>query len=138
MDIKSTTQVMKIVVKAGGLGSGGLNFDSKLRRESTDVEDLFLGHIGGMDSFARGLRNVEKMTKDGDRLGKMVEDRYKGWKGDLGKKIEDHAVGFDELEKWVEEQEEKHFHQQHNNKEWPEKVSGKQEKFEIVLNEYVN
>jgi xylose isomerase len=49
MDIRSTTLAMSVVLKQGGLGTGGLNFDAKLRRESTDIEDMFIGHIGGMD-----------------------------------------------------------------------------------------
>lgn len=53
------------VVEQGGLQPGGLNFDAKVRRESTDLEDLFIAHIGAMDAFARGLRNAVRITEDG-------------------------------------------------------------------------
>lgn len=53
------------VVEQGGLQPGGLNFDAKVRRESTDLEDLFIAHIGAMDAFARGLRNAVRIIEDG-------------------------------------------------------------------------
>ena len=55
-DVGLATYIMDVVLKQGGLAPGGLNFDAKVRRESTDVEDLFIGHINGMDNYARGLR----------------------------------------------------------------------------------
>jgi len=58
-------QVMSVVIKQGGLAPGGINFDAKLRRESTDVNDLFFGHVGAMDALARGLRNAARLQQDG-------------------------------------------------------------------------
>merc|ERR1719345_249229 len=65
MDIKKTTLAMEIVIDQGGLAPGGLNFDAKVRRESSDLEDFFIGHIGGIDAFARGLRNAAKIVEEG-------------------------------------------------------------------------
>ena len=56
-DMYDCVEAMAVVLQNGGLHSGGLNFDAKVRRESTDLEDLFIAHIGGMDAFARGLRD---------------------------------------------------------------------------------
>ena len=64
-DVKKCTLAMKIVMEQGGLAPGGLNFDCKVRRESTDVEDMFIAHIGAMDAFARGLRNAARIRADG-------------------------------------------------------------------------
>merc|ERR1719473_1446381 len=87
MDIKKTTLAMKIVMEQGGLAPGGLNFDAKVRRESTDLEDYFIGHIGGMDAFARGLRAATKIVEDGTLPG-MLSARYAQWDSALGRKIE--------------------------------------------------
>jgi xylose isomerase len=62
-DVGEATMVMMSVIKNGGIAPGGFNFDAKLRRESTDVEDLFIAHISGMDTMARGLRNAVKILE---------------------------------------------------------------------------
>merc|ERR1712127_1167849 len=82
-----STYIMKRVVEQGGLQPGGLNFDAKVRRESTDVEDLFIAHINGMDNYARGLRAAAKLIEEGT-LDKMRKGRYAGF-GDtpIGKKF---------------------------------------------------
>lgn len=59
------SRLLQTVVEQGGLQPGGLNFDAKVRRESTDMEDLFIAHIAAMDAFARGLRNAVRITEDG-------------------------------------------------------------------------
>ena len=56
---------VQAIIEQGGLQPGGLNFDAKVRRESTDLEDLFIAHIGAMDAFARGLRNAVRLTEEG-------------------------------------------------------------------------
>lgn len=56
----------------GGLGTGGFNFDAKIRRESTDPVDLFIGHIGSIDAFARGLRNAAKIRQEGNALNCLL------------------------------------------------------------------
>ena len=86
MAVREATYIMLIVVKQGGLLSGGLNFDCKVRRESTNIEDLFLGHIGAMETFARGLINAERIINDGI-LEQMLKFRYSGYGEGIGKKI---------------------------------------------------
>ena len=80
----------------GGIAPGGLNFDCKVRRESTDLVDMFISHVGAMDSFARGLRIAAKMKTDG-LLDKMVNDRYKTFETRvLGKKVEKGTATFED------------------------------------------
>src|SRR6201986_3259754 len=81
-DIYLTTQCMQVVLKSGGLTTGGVNFDAKVRRESIDPEDLFHAPIGGMGAFPRGLKIPPAIRADG-RLAKFVEDRYASWDSGL-------------------------------------------------------
>jgi xylose isomerase len=74
-DLRSAVQIMQVVVRQGGLGGGGLNFDARVRRESTDPADIFHGHITSMDCFAKALRIVERMDQDGV-WARMRADRY--------------------------------------------------------------
>ncbi|KAF5956629.1 hypothetical protein HYC85_003854 [Camellia sinensis] len=97
-DIGEATMVMLSVVRNGGLAPGGFNFDAKLRRESTDVEDLFIAHISGMDTLARGLRNVAKLIEDGS-LAELVRKRYQSFDTELGALIEAGKADFEQLEK---------------------------------------
>jgi len=123
-DHKYTTLAMKVIVDQGGLAPGGLNFDAKLRRESTDDEDLFIAHISGMDTWARALRSVALMKEDGLLEG-MVSERYSNYESGLGAKIESGTTDFEELEKYALEHGE------------PKLISAKQEKYEQLLNSYV-
>lgn len=123
-NLYDATLAMYIILKGGGLTTGGLNFDAKVRRQSIDATDLFYGHIGAMDTFARGLKNAVKMIEDG-KLEAAVKDRYSGWDEGLGKNIESGKAGFEELETYTLENGE------------PELKSGKQEMFENILNEYI-
>ncbi len=74
------------VLKAGGFTNGGLNFDAKTRRGSYTMEDIFLGYIAGMDTFALGLRIADKMISDG-RMDQFVADRYASWTTGIGADI---------------------------------------------------
>ncbi|KAK6127038.1 hypothetical protein DH2020_039216 [Rehmannia glutinosa] len=94
MDVGEATLVML----TGGLAPGGFNFDAKLRRESTDVEDLFIAHIAGMDTLARGLRNAAKLIEDGS-LDELVRKRYQSFDSELGAQIEAGKADFELLEK---------------------------------------
>ncbi|MCL2658958.1 MAG: xylose isomerase [Acidobacteriaceae bacterium] len=78
---------MMEIIANGGLGSGGFNFDAKLRRQSLDGNDLYLAHIGGMDTLARALLAAESLMKQG-KLEGLRQDRYKGWKSELGRRID--------------------------------------------------
>ncbi|MBW8017491.1 MAG: xylose isomerase [Planctomycetes bacterium] len=124
MSIYETTMAMYTILKGGGLTTGGLNFDAKLRRQSVDGIDLFYAHVGAMDCFAKGLKNAAKMIED-KTFENAVKARYAGWDTDFGKQIETGKIGFDELEKYTLENGE------------PEINSGHQEMFENMLNDYL-
>jgi xylose isomerase len=124
VDIYSTTLAMLIILKQGGLGKGGLNFDAKVRRSSNDPHDLFHAHIGGMDAFAKGLLIAHELMKD-KVLSKFIEARYKSFKSGMGAKIISGKVGFMEIEKWVMRQRR------------PVLESGRQELLENILNSYI-
>ena len=97
-DIYLTTQCMLMILKHGGLGSGGVNFDAKVRRESIEPADLFYAHIGGMDAFARGLKIAAAIRSDGG-LNKLLDQRSEPWNSGLGAEIEAGKHGFESLEK---------------------------------------
>ena len=123
-DLYDTTLAMYTILRGGGFRTGGLNFDAKLRRQSIDPVDLFYGHIGGMDAFARGLKVAAKMIKDG-KFEKFVKNRYADWDKVFGKKIESGKATFAQLEKYTLENGE------------PAIQSGRQEMLENILNEYI-
>lgn len=112
------------VLLDGGFKNGGTNFDAKLRRQSLDPQDLLIGHIGGMDCCARGLKAAARMIQDG-ALSKPLDERYAGWSGDFGKKISA-GVSLEELAQEVV-----------NKDINPQPKSGRQEYLENVVNRYV-
>ncbi len=95
-DLQEIALVMHTLLKGGGFSSGGMNFDAKLRRQSSDPNDLFHAHIGGMDTLARGTLIAEQMIQDG-KLDRAVEERYAGWRGELGESILGGRVSLAEL-----------------------------------------
>ena len=113
------------IFKNGGLGQGGMNFDAKIRRQSTDPEDLFYAHIGGMDVCAKTLIAVEKLIND-NVIPKYIDDRYSDWNNDFGKFIHDKNTGLDHIHKKVLD----------SNIE-PKPRSGQQEYLENILNKYL-
>lgn len=123
-NIYDTTLAMYEVLKAGGFTTGGLNFDSKVRRGSFEEADLFYAHIAGMDTFAKGLKIAYKMLNDGV-LEKNIDERYSSYTKGIGKDIVDGKVGFKELEKYILENDN------------VQNKSGKQELLESILNKYV-
>jgi xylose isomerase len=112
------------VLQAGGLGSGGFNFDAKVRRQSIDPADLFHGHIGGMDVCAQGLLIAEKMIQDG-QLGRELDARYADWNTTAGQDILAGRVSLDQLADQVLAS---------NTDVLP--VSGRQEYLENLVNRY--
>ncbi|MEC7128977.1 MAG: xylose isomerase [Planctomycetota bacterium] len=96
-DLRDATMAMLVVLRSGGFTTGGLNFDAKLRRQSTDPVDLFYAHIGGMDTFARALKIADQIIQDG-RLDELMRLRYASWDGDLGRSIEAGNASMAELE----------------------------------------
>mmetsp|Transcript_9678 Transcript_9678/g.27667 ORF Transcript_9678/g.27667 Transcript_9678/m.27667 type:complete len:499 (-) Transcript_9678:302-1798(-) len=100
-DPKECLLLMAVVLRQGGLSPGGINFDAKLRRESTAVEDLFYAHIGSMDALARGLRNAARMLEDG-KLAEVVERRYASFREtSVGQRIHSGVATFAEMEEFV-------------------------------------
>lgn len=120
-----TTYTMLAILKYGGLKTGGVNFDAKVRRESFEPVDLFHAHIGGMDAFARGLRIAVAIRKDG-RLADFVKQRYASWDSGLGAKIESGKVGFKELNAYMLKK-----------GEVSRNTSGRQEFLENLINEFI-
>ncbi len=123
-NLYSTTLAMMIILKQGGLGSGGLNFDAKVRRGSMEPVDLFYGHIGGMDAFARGLLIANQIIEDGV-YDRFLEERYSSYNSGFGKALFSGTAGFEDAEKWILE----------NGA--PKPKSGRQEFLENILNEYM-
>ncbi len=99
-DVYETTKIMLMILKYGGFSTGGLNFDAKLRRESTSPEDLFYAHIGSMDAFAKGLKVAAAIRADGG-LQDALNLRYESWNSDLGKSIESGQQDFESLSSYA-------------------------------------
>ncbi|GAB3059029.1 xylose isomerase [Virgibacillus ainsalahensis] len=97
-DLYTATLAMYEILKNGGLGRGGLNFDAKVRRGSFETEDLFHAHIAGMDSFAAGLKVAQKLLDD-KVLENVVEDRYQSYTNGIGLDIVEGKTNFQNLEK---------------------------------------
>jgi xylose isomerase len=124
-DIYLTTQCMLSILNAGGLTTGGVNFDAKVRRESFEPVDLFYAHIGGMDAFARGLKIAAAIRQDG-RLAEFVRERYSSWDSGIGKEIESGRSNFQALEKYMLKKGEPAANS-----------SGRQEFLENLINEFI-
>ena len=124
-DVYLTTQCMLVALKYGGFTTGGVNFDSKVRREGIDPEDLFHAHIGGIDAFARGLKIAAAIRADG-RLDQFVRDRYASWDSGSGASIEHGQESLRSLEKLMLEK-----------GEATPNSSGRQEFLESLINEFI-
>ena len=124
-DIYLTTRCMLCVLGMGGLTTGGINFDAKVRRESFEPVDLFHAHIGGMDAFARGLKVAHAIITDG-RLPGFVKERYQSWDGELGRQVEAGQSSFKDLESYILPK-----------GEVTTNVSGRQEMLENLINEFI-
>ncbi len=124
MDLFELTQAMLVLLQSKGLQGGGINFDAKTRRNSTDLEDLFIAHIGGMDAFARALLAAEAILKESD-YKKIRKNRYASFDKGNGKKFEQGKLSLNQLSKIA-----------HNQGEIPQ-VSGKQELLECIVNNYL-
>ena len=118
------TDVMLEVLAMGGFKEGGLNFDSKRRRESFEPVDLFHAHILGMDTFAAGLEAAAAIRADGTLDG-FIKDRYASWDAELGRKIESGNASLDDL----------HAHAVSTGE--PEVPSGRQERLEAIMNRFI-
>lgn len=114
------TQAMMQIIRNGGLGNGGSNFDAKLRRNSTDPEDIFIAHISGMDAMARALENAAEILEHSE-LPRMVKERYASFDSGKGKDFEEGKLSLEDLVAYAKEHGE------------PAQISGKQELYETIV-----
>lgn len=124
MDLYDCVHGMMVVLESGGIGDGGFNFDAKVRRESTDLNDLFIAHIGGMDSFARGLVIADKILGD-PRTSELRYGRYESFNAGDGMRFEKGELDFVVLRQLAAKAGE------------PTQISGKQELIENLINDYI-
>ena len=124
IDNYELTQAMMQVIRNGGLGNGGCNFDAKTRRNSTDMEDIFIAHIAGMDVMARALESAAAILT-GSPYNKMLTDRYASFDAGKGKDFEEGKLSLEDLVAYSK------------NAGEPKQVSGKQELYEAIVNMYV-
>ncbi len=122
-NVYDSVEAMLVILKNGGLHNGGLNFDAKRRRNSTDLEDLFIGHIGGMDTFALSLTIAQKILDDG-KIEKMRSDRYATFDSGEGKRFENGELSLADLASLGMKAEDT-------------KISGKQEMINNMINQYI-
>lgn len=117
------TQAMMQIIRNGGFGNGGTNFDAKTRRNSTDLEDIFIAHIAGMDAMARALESATEILTSSP-IPQMVADRYASFNSGTGKDFEDGNMSLEQLVAHAKQQGE------------PAQTSGKQELYEAIVNMY--
>jgi xylose isomerase len=118
------TEAMLVVLEAGGFKTGGVNFDAKTRRNSTDLEDIFYAHIGGMDTFARAVLIAQAILDDGE-YSKLRKNRYASFDAGKGKQFEQGKIGLEELRSMALKNGE------------PKQLSGRQEYFENLISKFI-
>ena len=124
MNLQEMTEAMLTILTSTGIQGGGVNFDAKIRRNSTDMDDLFLAHIGSMDAFARGMLIAQDILDKSDYLERR-KNRYSSFDSGKGKLFEAGDLTLEELRTYAMEVGE------------PKQISGKQEYFENLLNRYI-
>jgi xylose isomerase len=123
-DLREISLALYYILKGGGFKKGGSNFDAKVRRQSIDAEDLFYGHIGGMDLLARGLENAARLIESGQISG-FVKDRYAAWDRGIGKKMLGGSASLEDMSTYCFEQ---------NTS--PAPASGRQEFLENIVTQF--
>lgn len=123
-DIYSATMAMMVILGQDGLGSGGLNFDAKVRRTSTDPTDLFYAHIGGMDAFARGLLIAQKLRED-NVFETVLAQRYASFASGIGASMMTGTTDLAAIDAWIMQN------------DAPVTPSARQEMLENLLNSYI-
>ena len=123
IDNYELTQAMMQIIRNGGLGNGGTNFDAKTRRNSTDLEDIFIAHIAGMDAMARALECAAKLLEESP-IKQMVANRYASFDKGIGKDFEDGKLSLEDVYAYGKQNGE------------PKLTSGKQELYEAIVNMY--
>ncbi len=124
MDMFELTQAMLVILQAGGFTHGGINFDAKLRRNSTDPEDLFLAHIGGMDAFARSLMAAYNILENSP-YNSWKTGRYASFDEGTGKAFEEGKISLEGLVEYA------------TSNGTPKQISGKQEMYENLISQYL-
>ena len=123
-NINELAEAMLVILEAGGFGGGGINFDAKIRRNSTDPADLFHAHIGGVDTFARALIVADTILQKSN-YKKIRTERYASFDSGKGKEFEEGKLSLEDLRAYAIENSE------------PEVISGKQEYLENIINRYI-
>ena len=123
IDNYELTQAMMQIIRNGGLGNGGTNFDAKTRRNSTDLDDIFIAHIAGMDAMARALLSAADVLEKSP-YKKMLADRYASFDNGEGKKFEEGKLTLEDVVAYAKKNPE------------PAQTSGKQELYEAIVNMY--
>src|SRR5690606_9841983 len=123
-NVLELVEAMLVIMEAGGFKGGGINFDAKIRRNSTDPADLFYAHIGGMDAFARALVIADEVLQKSD-YRKIRKERYASFDSGKGKEYENGKLSLEDLRKFALENGE------------PATVSGRQELLENIINRYI-
>ena len=124
IDVNELTQAMLVILKGGGLQGGGTNFDAKTRRNSTDLEDIFIAHVAGMDTFARALEAAAAILEESP-YKEMVKTRYSSFDAGKGKDFEAGQMSIDDMVAYAK------------SKGEPAQISGKQELYEAIVNMYI-
>lgn len=124
VDIYELTRAMMVILKHDGFRGGGINFDAKIRRNSTDLEDLFYAHIGGIDIFARALEIAYDILEKSEYRA-LVKERYSSFDSGKGKAFEEGKLSLEELADWVGEGDQL------------QQISGRQEYYENLINRYI-
>ncbi|GAC1589108.1 MAG: xylose isomerase [Ginsengibacter sp.] len=122
-NINELVEAMLVIIEAGGFKGGGLNFDAKIRRNSTDMEDLFHAHIGGMDIFARSLIIADNVLTN-STYKKLRKERYASYDDGKGKEFENGKLTLEDLRNIAETSA-------------PKTISGRQEYFENMINQFI-
>ncbi len=123
-NVYELVEALLVILPAGGFQGGGINFDAKTRRNSTDLEDLFYAHIGGMDAFARALLVANDVLEKSEYLA-LRKERYRSFDSSLGKAFEEGKMSLEELADLAAQNGE------------PSQRSGRQELFENIINQYL-
>jgi xylose isomerase len=123
-NLSELTEAMLVILQYGGFKNGGINFDAKTRRNSTDLADIFYAHIGGMDIFARALMTAHKILDQGEYTA-LIKERYATFDNGKGRQFERGRLRLEALRKLA-----------HQNGE-PVMISGRQEYFENLISGYV-
>ncbi|HYM94772.1 MAG TPA: xylose isomerase, partial [Chitinophagaceae bacterium] len=123
-NINELVEAMLVIIEAGGFKGGGINFDAKRRRNSTDPADLFYAHVGGMDAFARALIIADAILQKSD-YRKFRSERYSSFDNGQGKSFEEGKLSLEELKNFAIENGE------------PDIRSGKQEYLENIINRFI-